>query len=244
MAEFTLAMPALLGSVVALAVGGLPHCAVMCGAPCAAVCGSSQPAEHAVRVLPLGAAVSRGQVELAFHLARLVSYATVGAMLAAGLNGLGQAAASGTRLMQPLWTLWHAVALLYGLVMLVAARQPLVERWGRMHRAGAGPKPAAGNLGAASLAGLAWAAWPCGLLHAALLVASLANTAWGGAALMLVFGAISAWGVAFGPALRRALGQRLSASTATRWAGALLSAAALWALADRSGFVAWCLSSR
>lgn len=245
MAELALAMPALLGSVVALALGGLPHCAAMCGAPCAAVCGATSPrvpAQQVVQLVPRQATMRRSHAALAFHLARLVGYAAVGGLLAAGLGELGQAAATGVRLMQPVWTLWHVLALLWGLTMLVSARQPWVARLATP-TGGAATALAAGKPWGTALAGLAWVAWPCGLLHAAFLMASLANTAWGGAALMLVFGAISAFGLAFGPALWRALGQHLRPRSATRWAGALLSVAALWALAERTGLVAWCFAA-
>jgi hypothetical protein len=96
--------------------------------------------------------------------------------------------------------------------------------------------------------GLAWVAWPCGLLQSALLVAALANTAAGGAMVMTGFAAASAAGLVLGPALwRRLSGGRggsalISASGAVRLAGAALALASAWALGHGLWMraLAWC----
>ena len=49
--------------------------------------------------------------------------------------------------------------------------------------------------------GLAWVAWPCGLLQSALLVAALANMPASGALVMAGFAGASAAGLLLGPAL-------------------------------------------
>ncbi|MDP3083499.1 MAG: sulfite exporter TauE/SafE family protein, partial [Rubrivivax sp.] len=84
----------------------------------------------------------------------------------------------------------------------------------------------------AGVAGSFWAAWPCGLLHSALVVAALAPSAAGGAAVMSGFALASAPGLAAAPWLWRRLGQAGDKvqRLATRLAGGLLVAAALWAL--------------
>jgi uncharacterized protein len=89
----------------------------------------------------------------------------------------------------------------------------------------------AGGLGAL------WAAWPCGLLHSALLVAAMTNTAVGGAAAMAGFGLASAAGLVWGPWLwgwltRGGTGERArrAEAWAARIAGGMLAAASGWAL--------------
>lgn len=88
----------------------------------------------------------------------------------------------------------------------------------------------------AGLAGAMWVAWPCGLLQSALLVASLSGSAWGGGAVMGAFAVTSSAGLVLGPwawsrwmsragADRPRIERRL-----VRLGGALVAAAALWAL--------------
>ena len=75
--------------------------------------------------------------------------------------------------------------------------------------------------------GRLWVAWPCGLLQSALVVAALANTAWGGAAVMAGFAAASAAGLSLAPwafarlaggGARRAAGQCLGGAPGRRGA--------------------------
>jgi len=101
----------------------------------------------------------------------------------------------------------------------------------------------------ASAAGLLWVAWPCGLLQSALVVAALANTAWGGAAAMAGFAAASAAGLGLAPwAFARLAGSGAGALQASAWAvrlaGAALAAASAWALGHDlfRRVVAYCLS--
>jgi uncharacterized protein len=229
---------ALLLSIVVMALAGAPHCATMCGAPCAALLGP-QPASSV----------------WFFHAARLAGYAAAGAALAAGLSGLGEAATA-SRALAPLWTLWHAAGLCWGLWMLWRGQQPSwVEDLVRAAplASAMGPAwqpvrwaPPMRRAGPLAAMGLAWVAWPCGLLQSALVVASLGGTALAGAGLMGLFAAITGLGLALAPALwQRWLGGARSAARAqfaTRVAGFLLVAACLWALAQRSGLVAFCLA--
>lgn len=216
---------ALIGSALLLGLAGVPHCAAMCGAACAAV----------------GGAAGRGST-VAFHLARLASYAAGGAVAAASVGTLGRLGQM-TPVLKPLWIAVQVAALTLGVYLLVRGRQP---RWvselsllARARAAGAGAGTAAWSplrVGSrAGLAGLAWVAWPCGLLQSALVVAALANHAGGGAAAMAVFALGSSPGLLAGPWLLRALSRLGGEGEATqralvRVAGALLVGASAWAL--------------
>jgi sulfite exporter TauE/SafE len=164
---------------------------------------------------------------------------------AAGVATLAWAGAAWP-VLRPAWTLLHAAALALGLWMAWAGRQPawmtLVGQrrlavtavagagagagggWQRM----AGPAPAA-------VAGLAWVAWPCGLLQSALVVAGLANSPWGGALVMVSFGLASAAGLQWVPWWAQRQSRRGKASPAlsawsARAAGLLLALGSAWAL--------------
>jgi hypothetical protein len=230
---------ALLLSAVLMGLAGTPHCLAMCGTACAAATGGGRPA----RLLP-------------FHLGRLLAYSLAGAVAAASvgsLAALGQAVGA----LRPLWTLVHIAALALGLFLLWQGRQPAwMERLGRTraqgsveHRPGERWQGMAGPVRSAGL-GLAWVAWPCGLLQSALLVAGLANSAAAGALVMAGFAGASAAGLVLGPALwwrlsgGRGAALSLSPSAAVRWAGAALALASAWALSQGlwMRFVAWCAS--
>lgn len=226
---------ALLISALLMGLAGTPHCLAMCGAAC-------------------GMASGGGRGLLPFHLGRLIAYSAAGAVAAASvgsLAALGQAVGA----LRPLWTMVHVAALGLGLYLLWRGAQPAwMERLGRArgpsvvtHRGGAWQVVGlpARRLGA----GLAWVAWPCGLLQSALLVAGLANTAAQGALVMAVFAAASALGLVLGPALW----WRLSGGAANRWispalairlAGLALALASTWALGHGLWLrvAAWCLS--
>lgn len=211
----------LVAGALALGFAGIPHCAAMCAAPCAAVVGSN-PTRR------LGW----------FHLGRLLSYGVAGALAAASINALGGLSQAWPWL-RPLWSAVHAAALGLGVWLLVMGRQPAwLERIGRRQvTAHAGPggwQTIRGPIGAAST-GLLWVAWPCGLLQSAILLAALADGPVAGAAVMGAFAAASSLGISAGPALWRALGPRaagwLRSPAAVRLAGGLIAASALAALA-------------
>ncbi len=239
---------ALLLSALLMGLAGTPHCLAMCGAACTAAAGGGSP---------------RGL--FFFHLGRLLAYSAAGALAAASVGALaavGQAVAA----LRPLWTLVHIAALALGFFLLWQGRQPAwMERLGHVRAQPCNkPEQQGGDRwqvikGPARSAGigLAWVAWPCGLLQSALLVAALANTAWSGAMVMAGFAASSAAGLVLGPTLwwrlsarifsqvpdRRALaGLGLSAAGSVRWAGAALAAASVWALGHGLWLrvAAWC----
>ncbi len=229
---------ALIFSAVLMGLAGTPHCLAMCGAACTAAAGGGQPARL-----------------LAFHGARLLAYSAAGAVAAASVGSLAALGQAVTAL-RPLWTLVHMAALALGLFLLWQGRQPgWMERLGRTrgelvtHRGGEGLQAVRGPARSAGI-GLAWVAWPCGLLQSALLVAALANTPTAGALVMAGFAAASAAGLVLGPALWwRISGGRpgaaaVSPALAVRWAGAALALASAWALGHGLWMrvIAWCLA--
>lgn len=233
---------ALFLSALMLGVAGAPHCAAMCGPASGTLLrGCSKSTPHAS--------------PLAFHLSRVLGYATAGALAASSVGLLAQLGHL-SPVLRPLWTLLHCAALGLGLWLLWQGRQPawlenlgrgssriapqqaVPQGWQRMQ----GPTRAAA-------AGALWVAWPCGLLQSALVVAALANTAWGGAAAMAGFAAASAAGLSLAPwAFARLAGTGVGTlqvnAWAVRFAGAALAAVSAWALGHDlfHRFVAYCLS--
>lgn len=211
---------ALAATALLMGLAGAPHCAAMCGPACAGVlrgCGSGAGAG------------------LAFHLARLASYAAGGALAAGSLAWLATQGPQ-VAVLRPLWTLLQVAAVALGLWLLWRGRQPAwIEGIGRrLTRPAGSTKVIWLNAPArAAAAGSLWVAWPCGLLQSALVVSALGGSAAGGASLMLLFGAGSALGLWLGPMLwlRLAGAHGAAAQTAVvRLAGATLAAASAWAL--------------
>ena len=89
-------------------VGG-PHCVAMCGAACAGIAKAAAPRTR--------------QAIVGFQLGRIVGYATLGGVAAATVQGLGWLGTN-TVVLRPLWTAFHVLALLLGLLLLLLARQP------------------------------------------------------------------------------------------------------------------------
>lgn len=179
-----------------MGLGGVPHCATMCGAACAAF-------------LPRG-------VPLSSLLGRCIGYAILGAVAAASAGLVAQWGRQFT-FMQPLWVLAQALALLLGVYLAWTGRMPsqvdafghdvyraLQRRVNVVHRAGGAPVTRWRRTWP-FVAGMAWAILPCGLLYAALMVAALAPTAVGGALVMLAFALPGAVGVWAAPAIIRRL---------------------------------------
>ena len=225
-----------------MGLAGSPHCATMCGAACAGVvkrCGGTRT----------------GRVLTALHLGRVLSYALAGALVAASANALA-AWSQELRWLQPFWGMLHLAAIALGLTLLWTGKQP---GWMAAWEQGASrvvSSPACTTSSAmlstnvaastpvsfyrsgpakAGLWGLAWVAWPCGLLQSALLVAALASTPEEGAALMTLFALGSATGLWFAPWVwvriqNTKVWGNVSPRLAIRLAGALLAGASGWAL--------------
>ena len=191
---------ALITSAALLGLAGTPHCAAMCAAPCAAVAGP------------------RGVSLWAFLLARTAAYAAAGAV-AAGSVGALAGWSQWSPALRPLWAAVHLGIALLGLWMLWQGRQPgwmsAIGRTGRTPAAAAPLRwqPVRGPLRAAAAGGL-WVALPCGLLQSALLVASLAGSAGGGAVAMAGFALASSAGLVAAPWVWRRL-QRASGTAHT-----------------------------
>lgn len=215
---------ALAGSALVMGLAGSLHCAGMCGAACAGLTRGGQR-----------------EAVLGFQFARLLSYAVGGALVAASVGGLLRWE-QGAAWLRPVWLGLHLAALALGLTLLWRGAQPawLQALWGA--RAPQSVSIPVGGLAAggvqlgaprrAALAGLAWVAWPCGLLQSALVVAALASGPWAGALVMAAFAAGSSPGLLAAPwLLRRWLGQQgRGLSWAIRLSGGLLAAGSLWAL--------------
>jgi sulfite exporter TauE/SafE len=212
-------------SAALMGLAGTPHCLAMCGVACTAA----------------GAGTSA-----TFQLGRLAGYAAAGALAASGVQLLAQLGAA-SALLRPLWALVHVAALLLGLALLWRGRQPAwLENLGQDTSRQLGAPVAALHGGGVALAGptragvigLAWVAWPCGLLQSALLVAALASGPVQGGAVMASFALTSGAGLALGPWLLGRIGRggrdgrrgQGGMALAVRLGGLGLATASGWAL--------------
>lgn len=208
---------ALIASAVLLGLAGAPHCAAMCAAPCAAVAGPQRSGLWA------------------FLLARVAGYAAAGAVAAGSVGALAGWSQLSPAL-RPLWAAVHLAIMVLGLWMLWQGRQPgWMSAIGRTPAAVAagGWQPVRGPLRAASAGGL-WVVLPCGLLQSALLVASLAGSAPGGALAMAGFALASSAGLVAAPWLWRRLQRAGGPAPAQAGKGLVRVAGALLVLG--SGF--------
>jgi len=207
-----------------LGFGGSPHCAAMCGAPCAALTRDG------------------GRCTGAFHAGRALGYMAAGAVAAASVASLAPMR-DAWPLLRPLWVLLHVALLALGLWLLVTGRQPA---W-RLELAPALPGAAGGwaplrGPARAGIAGLAWVSWPCGLLYSALSLAALADGPVGGAAVMAAFALGSLPALWAAPTLLRRLAGTRARLLGVRAAGLLLAGASAWALGHGvwEQALAWC----
>ena len=224
----TLALTALL-----MGLAGGPHCAAMCGAACAGIS----------RMGPRQGSASSSRALWSFQAGRLVGYSLAGGAAALAVQSLAWLTAN-TVALRPVWTLFHLLVLLWGLMLLAQARQPVWAAnagravWSRL-------RPLATARGGTFATGALWAFMPCGLLYSALLVASLSGGPLAGALSMALFAAGSSVSLMLVPWLYDKLqdrGNRLRQDWGTRAAGGLLVLAAAWALwADAfHRFAEWC----
>lgn len=226
---------ALASAALLMGLAGGPHCVAMCGAASAAV----------IRIVPVGHGGSPAlAAPAAFHLGRIASYATAGAIAAASVDSLAQASTQVAAL-RPLWVLLHVFVFAWGAMLAATGRQPLwAQRAGRLLESRLRPLAGGTSLGVLAT-GLLWVALPCGLLYSALMLASLGNGPLQGAGLMTLFAAGSSLSLWLGPWLWRRLrwsGGGTRQAWGARLAGMLLAAVALQALwSDLSRQVeAWC----
>ena len=179
-----------------MGLGGIAHCAAMCGAPCAAA-------------LP-------GGVPILALVGRALAYTLLGLVASTGA-GLISRWGQQISMLQPIWLMLQLAAVMLGLWLLWTGSMPRqVNVWGQQayHRARDRVlgQDAPHWLNAwrpvmPLFAGMVWAVMPCGLLYAALMVAALASEPWGGALIMLSFAVPSSIGVWAAPALLTWLGR-------------------------------------
>lgn len=200
-----------------MGLAGSPHCIAMCGAACAGIGRAARP--HGTQAL------------LLFQGGRLASYAALGALAAASMQGLGWLGGQ-VAVLRPLWTLVHVAAVLLGLSLLVYARQPLWLDLGA-RRIWARVRPGTQGLGRVAPLGLgvAWALLPCGLLYSAVMVAALSGSVVSGAVVMALFAMGSGAVLLVGPWLWLRLGRfGGNGGWGMRVAGLALVLASGWAL--------------
>jgi uncharacterized protein len=225
-----------------MGVAGLPHCMVMCAAPCAAA-------------RPHG-------LSWAAVIGRSMGYATLGA-LAATLTAVLRAWSAWAVSLQPLWIMGLAASMLLGFWMLASGQLPAVlqVRAAKVQVSMGMPiqTPMAKQLrgqavpiALSTLSGMAWAALPCGLLYSAIVVAMLAPDALQGAAVMLAFSLPGGAMLKVFPTVWQRIFLRshpkpwllrwVSQASAMRLSGGMLALAASWALVHRlvAQWQIWC----
>jgi len=216
-----------------MGLSGAPHCATMCGVPCAAALRRS---------LPFSAL-----------LGRWLGYSLLG-FVAAASAGLVSQWSRDISFLKPLWLMAQGAAVMFGLWLAAKGRMPrqldqwgldlyhrLRARWG--HGSGSGVSPWVGQA-APFVAGLAWAALPCGLLYGALMVAALAPDPLGGFWVMSAFAIPSGIGVWAAPKImsRLTAGPWQDPTWAIRLSGLMLAITAGWGLVHHlwAQWQAWC----
>jgi sulfite exporter TauE/SafE len=168
-----------------------PHCAAMCAGACRLTAQRCADGD--------GAGGRR-----ALLLGRIAGYAVAGAA-AAGLGSTVRWLADAQPWLRPIWLILQLAVLMLGANLLLRGRLPLaVQDWlGR----GTRQKPASSDrtqpihwhrTARAAGAGTLWFLLPCGVLHAALVVAALASDPAEGALVMAAFGLASTPGLLVG----------------------------------------------
>ena len=205
-------------------VGG-PHCLAMCGSACLGM--ARWPARPALHNL------------LLFQGGRIIGYATTGALAAVSMDSLAWLTQQ-SAVFRPIWSMVHVAAVLFGLLLLWRAEQPVwvsqaaQQLWLRV----AGPvkrEDLQGRFYGPLLCGMAWALLPCGLLYSALMVAMFSGGPAQGALVMVMFALGGAVMLTLFPLIwnrlenTRHMSDRWS-SWGTRLAGLTLSGTAAWGL--------------
>ena len=206
----------LAATAVLMGLAGGPHCIAMCGAACAGIGQAGAP---------------RGALAIGwFQVGRLTGYTLLGALAAASMQGLGWLTVQSAAL-RPLWTMVHVAAVLLGAMLLIWARQPLWLELGA-RRVWARVRTATQRFGLAAPlgVGVAWALLPCGLLYSAAMVAALAGSVAGGAAVMALFALGSGATLWLGPWLLLRLGRSGRGAWGMRLAGLALLLTSAWGL--------------
>lgn len=242
----------LLLAALAMGLASAPHCTLMCGAACTALTGGKR-----------GKRGERGDGRQAwlFHGGRVVGYSVAGAVAASSVATVG-AWAQTTPALRPLWSMLHLGLLGLGLWWLATGQQPAwmrrrdtvstisaISSVAPLHFQPPGRRGRSLRVGGA---GLAWVAWPCAALQAALLLAVLAPSAAAGALVMATFALASLPGLLAAPwawsrwrAWRgKAASTQEMAAAGLRVGGAALVLSSGWVLTHGlwQRFAAWCIA--
>ncbi len=199
-----------------MGLAGGPHCIAMCGAACAGI--GHAAGDHKTSAM------------WTFQLGRVIGYASLGALAAASMQGLGWLTVQSAAL-RPVWTLFHVAAMVLGLMLLWNAQQPVwLEQAGKKIWYGARGLAMGRGRGAPLVIGTLWSFLPCGLLYSALLVAGLTGHALDGAYVMALFAVGTSVSMMLGPWLWLRLNGHGSGDWGVRLAGLALAASSTWAL--------------
>jgi sulfite exporter TauE/SafE len=233
-------------------VGG-PHCVAMCGGLCAAMNPSASP-----------------QTALCFHAGRICGYTALGGIVAGSMSLLAWLTQHSS-IVRPIWQGVHLLSLGLGLMLLVTARSPQwlmhasQQQWRKLRtvlspqhatpillqptkqRSTQPHLPSAPSIRRLFITGALWALMPCGLLHAALLIAALTGSPARGALAMLSFAVGSSASLLLAPWLWLRLKQTTHIGDwGMRLAGGLLMLSAgigLWLTTQHTNHAtgAWCI---
>ena len=170
-------------------LGGV-HCLSMCGGFITAVASRTTPAGQPIALLP-AATVARRQ--LAYHVARIASYALLGAAFGAA-GAVAIDALPLASLQRALYIVANGFLLVLGVVILLRSPGlPWLQRAGGkafavlLHLAR--PLLRHPGLRGRIALGLIWGLVPCAMVYSVLPLAMFAGGAWQGAAVMVAFGA-------------------------------------------------------
>ncbi len=209
--QTTLATTALL-----MGLAGGPHCIAMCGAACAGI--GQAAGDRRVSAMWL------------FQVGRILGYSAMGALAAASMQGLGWMTVQSAAL-RPVWTMFHVMVLVIGVVLMVNAQQPIwLEQAGKKLWHAARRLVVSRGLSGTLVLGVVWTFLPCGLLYSALLVAGLTGRAIDGALVMGLFAVGTSVSMMLGPWLWLRFGSNSNGDWGVRLAGLALAASAGWAL--------------
>ena len=211
-------------------VGG-PHCIAMCGAACAGI--------------GRAAGVRSTSAMWTFQLGRVLGYASLGALAAASMQGLGWLTVQSSAL-RPVWSMFHVGMVVLGLMLMWKAQQPVwMEQAGK--KLWARVRGLVSNKGAVAplFIGAVWTFLPCGLLYSALLVAALAGGALEGALVMALFAMGTSVSMMLGPWLWLRLRGNRNGDWGVRLAGLALALSSGWALwmALAHNTAPWCTTT-
>jgi sulfite exporter TauE/SafE len=200
-------------SIFFMGLMGGPHCIVMCGAPCTAI--SSQGFRQVWQ----------------FHLGRILGYGVLGGVAAYSVNSLAWFSNQSMSL-HPIWTFFHGFIFVWGLLMLIYAKQPQwidhigESIWNTIQKFS---KTLRSNF----LLGVLWSLMPCGLLYSALLVAALTLNILNGTLSMMFFALGTSISLVVSPIIWMKIKNGklwLNETQGMRIGGVLLMIAASWAI--------------